>query len=869
MAALSVQVPYPVFYDRDGQPLDNGNIYIGVANLDPVTNPIQVYYDEALTIQASQPLKTSGGYVYRNGTPAQLYVNATNFSILVNDSKNTLVYSFPDGTGISPNAAGISFTGFNGQVGTVADLGGADGSDWIGFTPSGVNAVARSAQEKMRETYSSADVGISNVGDQAANFGNLVTNIQSTKQIGYLESGVFSTATTINVNGNSNTLSGFQGLAPERSVINVTANNVNGVQFRGQYLTVSGFTVQYATRQSRANTASAAVLIGDATLAGFSFGTVDRIFVKDAYYGVRFFQTTGVQQNNNFGTLRASNCYGACFDFTSVGSGSTYASLYASNISIPNVLSVARFSEHSGTVGLLNMEHSCVAGIALDLPLSNNFTINSLHCEQLSFMRSGTTLDPVSICGFAQTSGQGVPSVGSWAIDSCHIGALIVTALTTTGSTARAYVNTMGLAHKSTNQSAGIEVGDSIFIEGADTVTSNEYNGAQTVTAIGATESSPGVFTDHWVEFTVAGSPASPADIASGASCITVSRGNTLLSTIPLVVGAGSATSFEIERLYSRDIKVVGATAARRQGMFRFLSGSTLSNLDLKIGEINTNGQRSSASFWLGARTIVGYSRASNVTTLYFARQHNLRANTPLRIYGTADASFSGDVTSTLTYVSPYAISFAQTGADTPLARDTTGRAILRTYAISTVARSGNYATITFTADHGLSLSPVGVGLQINIQAQDSAYTTANELILDVPTSNSIVVRNVGANEATKPDTGAAMLIEGGFSESALTLNNPFGQLLLPDDWTTYQTILPTTTINAGVTTTLATDSVIRATAGRNTVEILSVVGGDPQLIYTAVVSGTQQVQVKATNPTAAPITPATPAVVIYRVNGG
>lgn len=109
MTALSIQVPYPVFYDRDGQPIDNGNIYIGVANLDPVTNPLQVYYDEALTITASQPLKTSNGYVYRNGTPAQLYVDAVNFSILVNDSKNLLVYSFPEATGLSPNTSGITY----------------------------------------------------------------------------------------------------------------------------------------------------------------------------------------------------------------------------------------------------------------------------------------------------------------------------------------------------------------------------------------------------------------------------------------------------------------------------------------------------------------------------------------------------------------------------------------------------------------------------------------------------------------------------------------------------------------------------------------------------------------------------------------
>jgi hypothetical protein len=109
MAALSIQVPYPVFYDRDGQPLDNGNIYIGVANLDPVTNPLQVYYDEALTITASQPLLTSGGYVYRNGTPTQLYVNANDFSITVNDSKNLFVYSFPEATGIGVGAATIKY----------------------------------------------------------------------------------------------------------------------------------------------------------------------------------------------------------------------------------------------------------------------------------------------------------------------------------------------------------------------------------------------------------------------------------------------------------------------------------------------------------------------------------------------------------------------------------------------------------------------------------------------------------------------------------------------------------------------------------------------------------------------------------------
>ena len=172
MAALSIQVPYPVFYDRDGQPLDNGNIYIGVANLDPVTNPLQVYYDEALTITASQPLITSGGYVYRNGTPTQLYVNATDFSITVNDSKNLFVYNFPEATGIGSGASSVSFTGFKGQVGTVSDLADGDGSDWIGFTSAGTGAVARSAQDKMRDVFSVKDFGA--IGDGVTDDSNAI-----------------------------------------------------------------------------------------------------------------------------------------------------------------------------------------------------------------------------------------------------------------------------------------------------------------------------------------------------------------------------------------------------------------------------------------------------------------------------------------------------------------------------------------------------------------------------------------------------------------------------------------------------------------------------------------------------------------------
>jgi len=166
MSALSIQAPFPVFQDRDGQPLENGYVWIGVANLNPQTNPVVAYYDAALTIPAPQPLRTINGYISRAGSPAQVYVDGVSFSILVQDSKGSMVYNFPDGTGISPNAAGVGFTGFKGQVGFVQDLADNDGSNWIGFQPSGAGAVARSAQEKMRDNVSVKDFGA--IGDGVA-----------------------------------------------------------------------------------------------------------------------------------------------------------------------------------------------------------------------------------------------------------------------------------------------------------------------------------------------------------------------------------------------------------------------------------------------------------------------------------------------------------------------------------------------------------------------------------------------------------------------------------------------------------------------------------------------------------------------------
>ena len=69
MPLTQIAPPYPIFTDKNGDPLDAGYLYFGTANLNPETSPIQVYYDSSLTQPAAQPIRTSNGYPMRNGSP--------------------------------------------------------------------------------------------------------------------------------------------------------------------------------------------------------------------------------------------------------------------------------------------------------------------------------------------------------------------------------------------------------------------------------------------------------------------------------------------------------------------------------------------------------------------------------------------------------------------------------------------------------------------------------------------------------------------------------------------------------------------------------------------------------------------------------
>ena len=112
MSSLSINPPYPAFAGADGQPLDNGYIWVGTVNLNPITNPIAAYWDSDLTIAAAQPIRTLNGYPVYQGTPSRFYVGS-DYSIQVLDSKGSVVYTSLNGNAF-PGSAGNLFANATG-----------------------------------------------------------------------------------------------------------------------------------------------------------------------------------------------------------------------------------------------------------------------------------------------------------------------------------------------------------------------------------------------------------------------------------------------------------------------------------------------------------------------------------------------------------------------------------------------------------------------------------------------------------------------------------------------------------------------------------------------------------------------------------
>jgi hypothetical protein len=177
MTALAIESPFPVFTGLDGKPLDNGRIYVGVANLDPVTNPVAVYWDDALSISASQPVATSGGYAVYLGSPAQLYADAALVSIRVEDGAGALVFSANSvaafSVGLSGGTTGLTVTGSpvtgSGTItlgGTLVVANGGTGSGTAAGARANLGAAASGANTDI--TALDQDVTVTATGTIAA-----------------------------------------------------------------------------------------------------------------------------------------------------------------------------------------------------------------------------------------------------------------------------------------------------------------------------------------------------------------------------------------------------------------------------------------------------------------------------------------------------------------------------------------------------------------------------------------------------------------------------------------------------------------------------------------------------------------------------
>lgn len=141
---LQIASPFQQIFDTDGSPLDNGYIYIGTANANPEVSPISLWWDDAGTIPAAQPIRTQNGYIVRNGTPARLYTSLDDFSLTVKNRNGVIVLTVLDATADSN---------------LTTALAASSGSSLIGFLQAGANAQTRTVQSKLRDTVSVKDFG--------------------------------------------------------------------------------------------------------------------------------------------------------------------------------------------------------------------------------------------------------------------------------------------------------------------------------------------------------------------------------------------------------------------------------------------------------------------------------------------------------------------------------------------------------------------------------------------------------------------------------------------------------------------------------------------------------------------------------------
>lgn len=154
MAAISVSPPFETFKDVDGNPLEMGEIYIGLPGQRAEFFPKNAYWDAGLTDPVSQPAVTKGGFAMNGGAVGTIYVDGDH-SITVKDRTSQVVQSALNVSVLEPhpvytfssrplftawsddNSAPDGTLASDGVVSYVASAGATAISDLLGWLPFG------------------------------------------------------------------------------------------------------------------------------------------------------------------------------------------------------------------------------------------------------------------------------------------------------------------------------------------------------------------------------------------------------------------------------------------------------------------------------------------------------------------------------------------------------------------------------------------------------------------------------------------------------------------------------------------------------------------------------------------------------------
>lgn len=146
MSTQYIDTPFAHFCDTDGSALESGYVFVGVEGMDPVSNPIPIYWDYELTQPATNPVRVVNGFVRRSGTPSKIYTGSR-YSILVKNKKQVTVYSD------SGNIYSLEDD--------LASSASGKGAALVTYLAPYLDAVPRTERDKHSDTVSVKDFGAS------------------------------------------------------------------------------------------------------------------------------------------------------------------------------------------------------------------------------------------------------------------------------------------------------------------------------------------------------------------------------------------------------------------------------------------------------------------------------------------------------------------------------------------------------------------------------------------------------------------------------------------------------------------------------------------------------------------------------------